>query len=160
MTFMGQLIWFHKRLYGPSFESLPVSPRVFLVCSHQPEDPFRISCKLQMDNLYIAQLGDKSLKLDPRAVFIVQSAPGVPVYIWQGGNVPQRNMPLYMAEAHRYIKVLQKNERASDQVIVCAQGSEDEHFWSLFFGNQQRPPLPKLYGNVVQWNLNLIDVSI
>jgi len=53
MTFMGQLIWFHKRLYGSSFDSIPVSPRVFLVCSHQPEDPFKVACKLQMDNLYI-----------------------------------------------------------------------------------------------------------
>ena len=34
MTFMAQLIWFYKRLYGNSTESLPVSPRVFLVSSH------------------------------------------------------------------------------------------------------------------------------
>jgi protein-tyrosine phosphatase len=52
MNFMAQLIWFHKRLYGESFDSIPVSPRVFLVSSHQVEDPFRISCRLIMDNLY------------------------------------------------------------------------------------------------------------
>jgi len=34
MTFMAQLIWFHKRLFGNSIESVPVSPRVFLVSSH------------------------------------------------------------------------------------------------------------------------------
>jgi predicted protein tyrosine phosphatase len=52
MNFMAQLIWFHKRLHSESFESIPVSPRVFLVSSHEPEDPFRISCRLIMDNLY------------------------------------------------------------------------------------------------------------
>jgi len=34
MTFMAQLIWFYKRLYGENIENIPVSPRVFLVCSH------------------------------------------------------------------------------------------------------------------------------
>lgn len=71
MTFMAQLIWFHKRLYGNSIDSIPVNPRVYLVSSHQPEDPYRISCRLIMENLYD---GDKTKKLDPRAVFIVQSS--------------------------------------------------------------------------------------
>jgi predicted protein tyrosine phosphatase len=34
MTFIAQLVWFYKRLYEPSFDSLPVNPRVFLVVSH------------------------------------------------------------------------------------------------------------------------------
>jgi hypothetical protein len=68
MTFMAQLIWFHKRLYGTQFETLPVNPRVFLVSSHQPEDPYKISCRLCMDNMY---MDEKSKRLDPRAVFII-----------------------------------------------------------------------------------------
>jgi hypothetical protein len=68
MTFMAQLIWFHKRLFGPSIDSIPVNPRVFLVSSHQPEDPYRISCRLLMENMY---QGEKSKMLDPRAVFII-----------------------------------------------------------------------------------------
>ena len=68
MTFMAQLIWFYKRLYGNSIETIPVSPRVFLVSSHQPEDPYKITCRLIMENMYN---GDQSKKLDPRAVFIV-----------------------------------------------------------------------------------------
>lgn len=67
MNFMAQLIWFHKRLYS-DYDSIPVSPRVFLVSSSQPEDPFFISCRLIMDNLY---QGEKSKLLDSRAVFIV-----------------------------------------------------------------------------------------
>jgi hypothetical protein len=51
MNFMVQLIWFHKRLYL-EYGSTPVSPRVFLVSSHEPEDPFFVSCRLIMDNLY------------------------------------------------------------------------------------------------------------
>jgi hypothetical protein len=69
MTFMAQLIWFYKRLYGNSIDSIPVNPRVFLVSSHQPEDPFRIACRLTMENLYMNN--ETSKKLDPRAVFIV-----------------------------------------------------------------------------------------
>lgn len=51
MTFLAQLIWFYKRLYS-DYDSLPVKPRVFLVSSHQPEDPFKISCRLLMENLF------------------------------------------------------------------------------------------------------------
>jgi len=69
MTFMAQLIWFYKRLYGNSIDSIPVNPRVFLVSSHQPEDPFRIACRLTMENLYMNN--ETSKKLDPRAIFIV-----------------------------------------------------------------------------------------
>ena len=68
MTFMAQLIWFHKRLYDDSYNTLPVNPRVFLVSSHQPENPSKIACRLLMENLY---QGEKSKLLDPRGVFIV-----------------------------------------------------------------------------------------
>lgn len=50
MTFLSQLIWFYKRVTGDG--ELPVKPRVFMVSSHQPEDPYRISCRLVMENLY------------------------------------------------------------------------------------------------------------
>jgi hypothetical protein len=39
MTFIAQLICFYKRLFEQSFDSVPVSPRVFMIGSHQPEDP-------------------------------------------------------------------------------------------------------------------------
>lgn len=81
MTFIAQLIQFHKRLYAPSMDSIPIFPRVFLVSSHQEEDPFKISCRFLMENLYIGS-SDKTKKLDSRAVFIVQGYPNTPVYIW------------------------------------------------------------------------------
>ncbi len=68
MTFMAQLIWFYKRLYGDSQDSLPVFPKVFLISSHQIEDPYKISCRLLMENLYF---DENSKKLDPRTIFIV-----------------------------------------------------------------------------------------
>jgi hypothetical protein len=34
MTFIAQLIWFYKRLFEESFESVPISPRVFMIGSH------------------------------------------------------------------------------------------------------------------------------
>jgi len=80
MTFMAQLIWFYKRLYDRNnINSLPVSPRVFLVTSHNPEDPFKIRCRLLMENLY---QGEKSKKLDSRACFIVQGPSNASLYIW------------------------------------------------------------------------------
>jgi protein-tyrosine phosphatase len=42
MTFIAQLICFYKRLFESSFDSVPTSPRVFMLGSHQPEDPERI----------------------------------------------------------------------------------------------------------------------
>lgn len=39
MTFIAQLICFYKRLFEESFDSVPISPRVFMIGSHQPEDP-------------------------------------------------------------------------------------------------------------------------
>ena len=103
MNFMAQLIWFHKRLYGETYETLTVSPRVFLVSSHEPQDPFRISCRLIMENLY---QGEKSKLLDSRAVFIVQGPPNIPVYIWTGNNVFSANQFPYTSAATNYIKLL------------------------------------------------------
>jgi hypothetical protein len=74
MTFIAQLVWFQKRLFESNFDCLPVNPRVFLVCSHAPEDPNRVVAKLLMENLYL-QGGRGSARngkvLDPRAMFIV-----------------------------------------------------------------------------------------
>ena len=108
-----------------------------------------------MENLY---QGDKSKKLDPRGVFIIQAHPNMPVYIWQGGDVPNINLSQYMNEARRYIKLLQKNEKANEKVVTFEQGSEDQQFWSLFF-KKQKPANNQLYGNVNEWSKLFIDVS-
>ena len=114
-----------------------------------------------MDNLY---LGEKCKILDPRAVFIIQSChkdQGTnPIFIWKGGNVPDGNLAPYMNEANRYVKILQKNERAPTQVQVIEQGSETDKFWNLFFQNKQKPQTNQLYGNVNEWNHLMLDVSI
>jgi hypothetical protein len=39
MTFIAQLICFYKRLFEEQYDSVPTSPRVFMIGSHQPEDP-------------------------------------------------------------------------------------------------------------------------
>lgn len=41
-----------------------------------------------------------------------------------------------MAEAERYAKILQKNEKANEKIIHVDQGNEDNQFWNLFFKNQ------------------------
>ena len=67
-----------------------------------------------MDNLYH---GEKTKKLDPRAVFIIQGSTD-PLYIWQGANVPSGNIEPYINEAKSYIKNLQQYERASQEVQI------------------------------------------
>lgn len=52
MTFIAQLICFYKRLFEESFDSVPVSPRVFMIGSHQPEDPELIVSILVTTFLY------------------------------------------------------------------------------------------------------------
>jgi hypothetical protein len=66
-----------------------------------------------MENLY---QGDKSKLLDPRAVFIVQGPPSSPLYIWQGKDVLTGNLQKYMDAAWRHTKLLQDNEKASQEV--------------------------------------------
>lgn len=46
MTFIAQLICFYKRLYEDAFDSIPVTPRVFVVSSHELEDPEYIIARM------------------------------------------------------------------------------------------------------------------
>lgn len=53
MTFIAQLICFYKRLFEESFESIPVTPRVFAISSHEIEDPEYIIARLvRLSNFY------------------------------------------------------------------------------------------------------------
>lgn len=85
-----------------------MNPRVFLVCSHQPEDPYRIVCNLQMTNLYE---GEKPKRLDPRAMFIVQSENEL--FIWKGASLGQ-NEATYMKAALAKIDLLRRYEHATN----------------------------------------------
>jgi hypothetical protein len=46
MTFIAQLICFYKRLYEPSYDNVPVSPRIFSIGSHEIEDPERVVARM------------------------------------------------------------------------------------------------------------------
>lgn len=61
MTFIAQLICFYKRLFEESFDSVPVSPRVFMLGSHQPEDPELIVSILVSFNHCNWHVGDGEL---------------------------------------------------------------------------------------------------
>lgn len=58
-------------------------------------------------------------------MFIVQGPPGTPVYIWQGAQLPQGNVQVYMNQAQKHIKLLQQHERADAEVRIVTQGNED-----------------------------------
>ena len=79
-------------------------PRVFMVSSEQPEDPYKVSCKLMIDDFYKPD----GNKLDPRAMFIIQGdhSQNCPVHIWQGNEIPTGNQNPYMTAAQKHIKNL------------------------------------------------------
>jgi len=80
---------------------VPVSPRVFMLGSHQPEDPEMIVSILIMENLYH---GKNSKLLDPRGMFIVQGRDII--RIWVGSQIPPANLQSYREYAEKYIKIL------------------------------------------------------
>ena len=92
-------------------------------------------------------------------MFIIQGPATVPVYIWTGANLCQGNSEAYTKAANEHVKLLQKHEKASSEVVMVAQGEEPEQFWELFFTNQAKPDAEKLYGNVNEWNNLIIDLA-
>ena len=135
MTFIAQLVNFYKRLYDDSFDSLPVSPRVFQICSHQKEDPFYVVARFQMDDLYCGREGDKTL--DPRGIFIIQTK--TRLYLWKGAQILPQNEATYEEAAHRQIKLMQQYERAPPgSYPIVRQGEEDTEFWAAFNNPQKQ----------------------
>mmetsp|Transcript_3090 Transcript_3090/g.6395 ORF Transcript_3090/g.6395 Transcript_3090/m.6395 type:complete len:720 (-) Transcript_3090:2211-4370(-) len=124
--FQMQLMWWFNRLYN-DYKSLPVSPRVFGVGSHQLEQPRRIVAKCIMQGLFRAP---EALKLDPRGMFIVQTASEL--YLWQGSCIYPANIDKYLETALKHIQNLQTHEHASKQVIRVSEGNEPEEFWRSF----------------------------
>ena len=62
-----QLIFFYKRLFE-TYADFPYNPRVFVLGSHELEDPGRIVCRMIFEPLY----KDKTeLCLDPRGIFVI-----------------------------------------------------------------------------------------
>lgn len=126
LGFIVQLMWFHKRLYK-SFDSIPVNPRVYIICSHEKEDPLQIVAKLNMEQFFV----DKHCKpMDPRAVNIVQTKEEFIVLIggmWQG-----KNREVYLDYAYKYIAELQKREKGAQSVTEVEQDQVDNYFWSIW----------------------------
>jgi len=85
-------MWWEKRILDPNFRSLTVTPRVFLIMSHQDNDQHRIVCKLQRENLY--QRGQRFFGLDPRGMCIVQTETAL--FIWVGGELFPANRVPYL----------------------------------------------------------------
>jgi len=150
MSFIAQLVNFHKRLYA-DFNSVITNPRVFAVCSLQPEQPKVIVCKLIMENLYQRP----SFKaLDPRGVFIIQTETSTT--IWLGSQMSPLTLSAYTSAAHEYCSTLCQEEKAlpSPSVVTC--GQEPSSFWSLF--SLSTAPAT-LTGKMQELNPFFVDVS-
>ena len=85
---------------------MPTTPRVFLMGSHQPEDPEFIVAILVMENLYTGRK-----VLDPRGVFVVQGRDGIRV--WVGAQVPKDNIAKYRERAEKHVETLQRHEKGA-----------------------------------------------
>lgn len=143
LGFIVQLMWFHKRLYK-TFDSIPVNPRVFTVCSHQREDPHRIVAKLMMEQFFV----DKHSKsMDPRAVYLVETKEEFIIFI--GNQCISKNREEYVKYSYKYIKELQKREKAPTKVTEVEQDDVDKHFWSLW-GLEDAPNDP--FAQTIAWN--------
>ena len=46
-------------------------------------------------------------------MFIIQGYSNLPVYIWQGAQIPQGNLAPYMNQAKKHVKLLQQYEKAN-----------------------------------------------
>lgn len=135
LGFIIQLMWFHKRLYK-QFDSIPVNPRVYTVCSHQREDPHRIVAKLMMEHFFI----DKHAKsMDPRAVYIVQTKERFVIFI--GASCKGKNREDYVKYSYEYISELQKREKAAEDISEVDQDNVGTDFWS-FWGLEGAPNDP------------------
>lgn len=133
MAFIAQLNQWWKRLFDPNFESIKKEPRIFLINSHQVEDPQRVVSRFLLENLYI---GKSTKVLDPRFFFIIHSK--TKLWLWIGSQVPKANVDRYQEVANQTAKLLQEHERASKQLLTVRQGEEGAEFWVEF--GLQGPP--------------------
>jgi Dual specificity phosphatase, catalytic domain len=144
--FQVQLIWWYKRLFE-EYESLPVSPRVFAIGSHQKEQPHTIVARILTQPLYF---GPEYLTLDSRGVFIVQCPSNC--YIWIGSAIPVPNKDIYMNAAYKHYNYLSTYENAQNLVEIN-EGREPEVFWALWKDAR------KGSGNNDLWNSWYPDLS-
>lgn len=128
-------MWFHKWLYLP-FDSIPINPRVFVVCSHELEDPTRVVAKLMMEHFFIEKM---SKSMDPRGVFIVQTQDKFRIVI--GSKCKDLNWSTYLEYARNYIKTLQEKEHGATEVEEIEETKIDDSFWKLW-GKEGWPEAP------------------
>jgi len=125
-------MWFHKWLYLP-FDSIPVNPWVYVVNSHEKEDPNRIVAKLMMEHFFIEKM---SKSMDPRGVYIVHTSDKFLIVI--GSNCWNLNKESYLNYARNYIKTLQVREKGPEEISEISEENIDESFWKLW-GWEGRP---------------------
>ena len=123
--FQVQLIWWFKRLCE-EYDSLPITPRVFAIGSHQKEQPHTIVARMLTQPLYF---GADYFTLDSRGVFLVQSRSAT--YMWIGNSIPNCNRDLYLVAARKHFELLETYERAVNLVEV-QEGKEPEEFWMMW----------------------------
>ena len=127
--FQVQLLWWYKRL-NEEYHSIPADPRVFLVSTHDPEQPCNVTAKLSMQS-------SEEFTLDPRGVFVVHNE--TVFCIWIGAEVPRSNLRSYSEVAKKHTEFLQKFEKCGE-FSEMGQGEESEEFWSMW---EDRPGVGK-----------------
>ena len=83
------------------FDSIPINPWVFVVCSHELEDPTRVVAKLMMEHFFIEKM---SKSMDPWGLYIIQTNDKFWIVI--GSKCKGLNWDSYLEYAKNYIKTL------------------------------------------------------
>lgn len=87
MGYTLQLLWWYKRLYEP-YNSIPIKPRVFELCSQSQSDPKLIVAKLRIDKMFIELDKYPNRIFDSRGLYIIMHENNI--FIWIGPKLDNR----------------------------------------------------------------------
>ena len=146
--FQVQLIWWYKRLYE-AYDNLPISPRVYVISSHQVEQPHRVVPRLLMQNLFT---GNQPLLLDSRALIIIHHKHKT--YLWEGEKISPSNREPYLVVANAHLANLVEFEGASEAIHI-KENQEPQEFFELW---STEVPSPHSGENSV-WDSYFPDLS-
>jgi hypothetical protein len=149
IMFSAQLLWWHMRLYK-EYTALPVIPRVFVIGSHQVEDPEYIVARLLMENVFDRN-GEKGI--DPRGMYVIQTQNLV--YVWIGSQICKSNLERYTDKCNKHISLLQKYEKASSTVITVKEGEEPKEFWEQW----NNAPVEMRYKQISTMDSWFVDID-
>lgn len=158
--FAIQLQNFYQRLYEEPI-SYKYKPKIFACGSFQLEQPEKIVCRLMNEPFYEIRTNGPPRMLDYRGVFLIVDIDKN--FIWIGKKVSQTMKDIYISTCLNYLKLLQKNEKASKEkpVIEIKEGEETDEFCSTLLRTDEKKIMyqGKLSNEFGEWNNWYKDIT-